>query len=192
MSAAAELSCPHCKRVLGPGSWIDATAGVCQSCRTGFEFVGFPALNAAAVKVAPQTAVLAADSVCFFHAENRAEAVCDGCGRLLCAVCAIPFGGQRVCPTCIATSKKAGAAATVRHRTLHHRIALAIALYPLITIYFTLVTAPVALGYVVYAWRKPGSLVRGNPRVLLVIAGVLALLEIGGWITVFASTWLES
>jgi hypothetical protein len=183
MSAASALACPHCKRVLGPGSWIDATAGVCESCRTSFEFVGFPALTAAAVKVAPQTAVLEADSVCFFHPENRADAVCDSCGRLLCVVCSIPFGGQRICPTCIAASKKAGAAATVQHRTLYYRVALALALYPLLIFYLTVVTAPLALGYVIYAWRKPGSLVRGSPRGWLITAGVLALLQIGGWIT---------
>jgi hypothetical protein len=191
MTAGPALPCPHCRQVLRPEAWIDATSGVCGFCRTPFDFVGFPALTAAPTRAAPQAAVLAADSVCFFHPENRAEAICDSCGRLLCAVCAIPFSGQRICPSCIASSRKAGAPATVRSRTLYDNIALALALYPLIIWFFTLVTAPVALGFVIYGWNKPGSLVRGRGRGKLIAAGILALLEIAGWITFFVFLWLK-
>ncbi len=194
MTPGPALPCPHCKRVLGPESWIDAGSGVCLRCRTAFDFIAFPALTASAAKVAPQTAEVAADSVCFFHPENRAEAVCDSCGRLLCAVCAIPFGGQRVCPTCIATNKKAGAPATVRHRVLYDSIALALVVYPVVLVifwFFTAVTAPIALGFVIYGWRRPGSLVRGNSKARFIVAGVLALLQIGAWGTVAAIAWLK-
>src|SRR6266513_2033382 len=105
MTVGPALPCPRCKRVLGPESWIDAQAGICFRCKTEYEFAAFPALNATRVQLAPQAAVLAADSVCFFHPENRAEAICDGCGRLLCAVCTVPFAGQKLCPTCIAGAK---------------------------------------------------------------------------------------
>ena len=191
MTPGPALPCPNCKRVLGPEAWIDATSGVCLRCETSFEFVPFPALTATRARLAPQAAVLAADSVCYFHPENRAEAVCDSCGRLLCPVCNIPFAGQHLCPTCVAATKKSDAAPAVRQRTLYDACALALALMPLLIWPFTAITAPMALGVVIYGWRKPGSIVRGASRVRFVLAGILALAQIGVWVTVLTSLWLR-
>jgi hypothetical protein len=55
----------------------------------------------------------------------------------------------------------------------------------------TALTAPVALGLVVYAWNKPGSLVQGRSRTRLVVAGLFALLQIAGWVTVLVAWWLK-
>lgn len=185
MTAGPALACPRCKRVLGPESWRDDRSGQCFRCETEFEFVGFPALRASRARVAAQPAVLADDSVCFFHAENRAEAICDGCGRLLCTVCAVPFAGQKLCPSCVAATRSSDAPSVVRDRVLYDSIALSLAVLPLIIWPFTLATAPISLGMVVYGWNKPGSLVRGRSRVRLIIAGLLATLEIAAWITGF-------
>jgi hypothetical protein len=135
--------------------------------------------------------VLSAESVCFFHAENRAEAICDGCGRLLCPVCAVPFAGQKLCPTCIATGKATGAPAMIRDRMLWDGTAFALALVPILVWPFTLITAPAALGVVIYGWNKPGSLVRGPSRWRFIVAGILALAQIGGWATLGAMLWLK-
>jgi hypothetical protein len=192
MTPGPALRCPSCKRSLGPEAWIDARNGVCLACETSFEFDRFPALTAAKQKVAPQTAVLAADSVCFFHAENRAEAVCDGCGRLLCPVCTISLGAQRICPSCMAASRRAETTTVVvRSRVLFDRIALAVAFFPLLLWPLTLVSAPVALGLVFYGWKKPGSLVRGASKVRFVAAGIIALLQVAGWVTFFTFLWLR-
>lgn len=191
MIAAPALPCPKCRRPLGAGSWIDGGSGHCFRCKTDFEVVMFPAVAAAPAAIAPQAAVLAADSVCFFHAENRAEAVCDGCGRLLCPVCAVPFAGQRLCPQCIAAGKKTEFPVLTRDRTLWDSIALSLAVVPLVIWPLTLVTAPVALGVVLHGWKKPGSLVRGAGRVRFVVAGVLACLEIAGWIGLAGMWWLQ-
>jgi hypothetical protein len=190
MTLAPALACPSCKRTLGPESWIDAHHGTCFRCKTDYEFFGFPALNASRTKVAAQTAMLAEDSVCFFHAENRAEAVCEGCGRLLCPVCAVPFGGQKICPTCIAATKTSEAPQMTRSRVLFDGIALMAAGLPLLLWPFTLVTAPFALGMVIYGWKQPGSLVRGPSRVRFIIAGLLAAIQIGVWVT-FGVIWLS-
>jgi hypothetical protein len=191
MTAGPALPCPRCKRVLGPESWSDAEHGVCFRCKTEYEFVAFPALNATRAQIAPQAAVLAADSVCFFHPENRAETICEGCGRLLCVVCSVPFAGQKLCPTCIAGAKTSEAPAMLRDRVLYDGIALALAGLPLFIWPFTLITAPAALGMVVYGWNKPGSLVRGRSRARQIIAVILALLEIAGWITLGVFWWLK-
>ena len=191
MTLGPALPCPRCKRTLGPESWIDANSGVCFRCKTDYEFVGFPALHAPRSRVAPQAAVLAADSVCFFHAENRAEAICESCGRLLCPVCTVPFAGQKLCPTCISSAKTSEAPTIIRDRVLYDGIALVLALLPLVVWPLTLVTAPAALGVAIYGWKKPGSLVRGRSRVRLVGAMILALLQIGGWVTLFVALWLK-
>ena len=188
MTLGPALPCPKCKRVLESYSWRDASSGVCRRCEADFEFIPYPALKATRTKITPQAAELAADSVCFFHAENRAEALCESCGRMLCPVCTVTFTGQKLCPTCISAAKTSDAATVVRERMLYDSTALALAVFPLVPVVtwmFTLITAPVALGFVIYGWKKPGSLVRGRSQVRLVIAGVFAILEICGWIAFF-------
>jgi hypothetical protein len=191
MTSTPALPCPRCRRPLGPESWIDARNGVCAKCRSEFEFVPFRALNFASVRAAAQAAVVASDSVCFFHAENRAESICDSCGRLLCPVCTVPFAGQRLCPVCIAASKRSDAPHGVRERVLYDGLALALAFFPLLVWPVTLLTAPAALGLVIYGWKKPGSLVRGPGRVRMIVAGIFAVLQIGAWGTGLTLAWLK-
>lgn len=188
MTEAPAFPCPKCRRKLESFWWFDATSGRCRACETDFEFVPLPALTAAPARVVPTAAVVAADSVCFFHAENRAEAVCDDCGRLLCSVCAVPFMGRKLCPSCIAgSSKRADAgAAFVKDRVLYDSIALSLAALPVVLVFLwflTIVTAPLALGFAIYGWKKPGSLLRRS-RWRLVLAAILASLEIATWLFV--------
>jgi hypothetical protein len=183
MTVGPALPCPSCKRVLEAHSWDDANGGLCRGCQAEFEFFPFPALTAVRTKAVPQSAVLAEDSVCFFHAENRAESICEDCGRLLCSVCTVEFGGRKQCPSCIAASKSSDAAPAVRGRTLYDGIALSLALLPLLVWPLTAVTSGAALGMVIYGWKKPGSIVRGTSRVRLIVAGFFALCEIIAWIS---------
>src|SRR5579885_2411947 len=172
------ISCPKCQRASPARIWREEE-GRCSHCRENFVFVAFPAFAAEAAVVAPKDA-LPEDAVCFFHAENRAEAICEACGRFLCGVCAIDFTGRRLCPSCVAASKNTDPKLP-DSRVLYDGIALSAAVFSLLIWPVTLVTAPVALGFVVAGWRRPGSLVRGN-RVRLVAAGLIALAEIAGWI----------
>lgn len=192
MTAGTALACPSCRRALETDSWHDASHGTCRRCAVDFEFRAFPAFAASRAHASAIAAELEADSVCFFHAQNRAEAICEECGRLLCSVCSIPFAGRKLCPSCVAATRVSGAAEVATHRTLWDGIALTVAFVPLFVWPLTIVTAPVALGLVVHGWRKPGSLVRRNPRARLVVAAVLALLQIGGWITALGFLWLRA
>lgn len=115
-----------------------------------------------------------------------------GCGRFLCAVCAISYGGRLLCPGCIkaGTQKDPG---SIRSRVLYPGIALALAALPAVTVvfvWFTIITAPMALCVVVYGWNKPQSLVAPG-RKKLILAGVIALAEIVGWVIFFTSLWLR-
>lgn len=191
MIAGPALPCPKCSRVLEPAAWHDAGSGRCPRCTVEFEFRGFPALRAGRTRVAAQAALVAEESVCFFHAENRAEVICGDCGRLLCAVCAIDFGGRVRCPSCVAVVKQSDTAEAVAGRVLYDSIAFTLALLPLVIFPFTVVTAPVALGIVIYGWDKPNSLVRGAGRWRLVVAGIFAVLEIAGWAIFGVNLWLR-
>jgi hypothetical protein len=192
MTAGPALPCPRCKRVLGPESWADERRGECFRCKSDFEFMAFPALTATRAQVAPQAAVLADDSVCFFHIENRAEAICESCGRLLCPVCAVPFAGQKLCPTCVAATRVSQAPTITRERVLYDGIAMALAVIPLLPVFWFVVpvTSPIALGFVIYGWRKPGSLVRGT-KLRLVVAGIFALIGMAAATAVISTVWLR-
>ncbi len=189
MTTGAELPCPKCGRELEALSWHDERGGRCWSCRTPFEFIGFPALRARRPGAVPKAVLVAEHATCFHHPENQAEVVCEGCGRFLCSVCAIHFGRRLVCPACIKAATTTDADA-VGSRLLFDGIALALAVLPLLMWPTTVVTAPVALGAAVVGWRKPRSLVEPG-RSRLVVAGLIALAEIAGWVTLLVVIWLK-
>jgi|CZKI01.1.fsa_nt_gi hypothetical protein len=189
MTIGAELPCPSCGRLLDSLAWHDAESGSCRNCRVHFEFVGFPALNARPQRAVPKAVLVAEHATCFHHPENQAEAVCEECGRFLCAVCAISFAGRLLCPECIRAATK-NDINSVGSRVLYDGIALSLAALPLLMWPVTLVTAPVALGSVFVGWRKPRSLVGGG-RLRFVAAGLIAVAEIVGWVFLFTFLWLR-
>ncbi len=180
-------SCPGCQHELGrPGVWQTDGAS-CPHCRRELEFSAFPALTTGRTATHPLVAAVADDATCFFHTENRAVAVCEGCGRYLCTVCGIDYAGSRLCPSCVAGRTRAGRGdVAARDFVLHDSIAMALAILPLLSFFFTLVTGPVALGYVIYAWQKPLGLLRRS-RWRLWVAGGFALVEIAGWSAFFVA-----
>jgi hypothetical protein len=189
MTSGPALPCPKCKSVLDPVSWHDPRFGQCRACRVDFEFIGFPALTAARTRVVPKAVLVAEHATCFYHAENQAEAVCESCGRFLCAVCSIEFTGRLLCPGCIATAKSTDMQ-VINRRTLHDGIAFAFAVLPILFWPLTAITAPTALVYVVVGWRKPGSLVRRG-RLKFIVAGLFALAQIVAWVFILLSLWLR-
>jgi hypothetical protein len=189
MTIGAELPCPKCGQRLDSLAWHDAQGGACRICRVPFDFMGFPALTFQRPKVVPKAVVLAEDATCFYHAENQAESVCEGCGRFLCSVCAIRFGGRLLCPSCIKAGTKSDPG-SIPTRALYPGIALSVAVAALLVWPITFLTAPATL-FVVYAgWRKPQSLVQPG-RGKLVAAAIIAILEIAGWVTLFTFLWLR-
>lgn len=180
MTAGPVLSCPTCKRRIREADWIDAQSCTCGFCRTYFEGLTFPAATRMRVVPKPQAVAVADDSTCFFHAQNQAEKVCESCGRFLCSVCAIPFDGATRCPNCIA-AQTTKSPTVIPKRVLWDGLALTVAIVPLFVWPFTLVSAPLALGLVIYGWNKPGSLVRGRSLWRLIVAGLFSLVQVCAW-----------
>jgi hypothetical protein len=189
MTIGAELPCPKCGQVLDSLAWHDADGGSCRICRVRFDFMGFPALSFQRPEAVPKAVVLAEHATCFHHPENQAEAVCEGCGRFLCSVCAIRYAGRLLCPTCIKAGTETDPG-SIRSRTLFPGIAMAVAVLPLLIWPCTLLSAPVALCIVYAGWRKPQSLVQPG-RAKLIVAGIIALVEIALWATVLTAIWLN-
>jgi hypothetical protein len=181
------IECPICRAGL-PAHF--AQAGIapehfdrCPSCGMSVAAVLFPAAWATQ-ESAPAAAVLGGDAACFFHGEKRATLACDECGRFLCSLCDLEIGGRHVCPECAQRPTTAGAepAPWGRERTLHDSAALALAVYPLLVFYLTVVTAPIVLFLAVRHWHSPqGPVPRRRWRMPL--AATIASLEIAGWIT---------
>ena len=149
---------------------------------TVFELVDFPALYQSPENRSESTqGALPEEASCFFHTQNRAEHVCEACGRFLCPVCTVNFGGRKLCPSCIAQDQKKAPEAE-QGRVLWDGIALSLSVLPLILYPLTCLTAPVALGMAIVGWKKPSSLIRGN-RVRLILAMVVSSLQIIAWVT---------
>src|SRR5208282_2647049 len=189
MTIEGELPCPSCGRTLGDLSWHDSEGGTCRSCLKDFEFMGFPELGVKRPGATPKAVVLPEHATCFHHPENQAEVVCEGCGRFLCSVCAVNFGGRMICASCIKAGLETDTR-SIKSRVLFDGIALSVALFPIIFWPATLVSAPVALGTAIYGWRQPPSLVSPG-RAKLVFAALLALAQIAGWVALFMWLWLR-
>ena len=184
-----KLSCPSCRQAVPEVYWRGVDLARCPACRAEFEQVRFRALRAE--RVVPLAAALGSgEANCFFHAANRAEIACDGCGRYLCAVCRVNFGGRVLCPTCLeGRSERTRLPET--SRVLFDRIALMLAVLPLLLWPFTLITAPAALAVTVHGWRQPPSILPRWQRLRFVIAGTIASLQIGGWCIIFGRMLLR-
>lgn len=96
------LACPVCRRELAiaPGS-VGAQDCACPHCRSSLEVVAFPALWRVAEIGRAGDPVVSEEAGCYVHADRRAEAACDRCGRFMCALCAVTVGAQRICVACL-------------------------------------------------------------------------------------------
>jgi hypothetical protein len=183
------IQCPACHTELIRAVALHSDFAPCPACGATLRFCIFPAVNRPrAVGRSGETIMVEGESSCFYHPQKKAVLPCDGCGRFVCALCDCPLNGQHYCPTCLEAGRSKGKIKSLdNQRTLYDHLALALALYPLLTIfgiYFTLITGPAALYIAIRYWKAPPSLVHHN-RIRFVFALILASLQIGGWLTLF-------
>lgn len=190
MPAAAQLiACPKCKAVLGPEFFNQPAWQSCPSCAANLRVEVFPALFREDKTVAAERVTLEGEASCFYHPEKKASVVCDACGRFLCALCDMDFDGRHICPSCLEAGRHKGKIIKLQNsRTRHDRIALSLAVLPLLIFYFTVFTAPAALFYSIRHWKSPGSIAPNWRRLNLTIAIAFASAQIIGWVVFF--TWL--
>ncbi|HEX5398354.1 MAG TPA: hypothetical protein VFY06_04825, partial [Verrucomicrobiae bacterium] len=111
----------------------------------------------------------------------KAVRPCDGCGRFLCALCDCELDDAHFCPTCLEAGKTRGKIKSLdNQRTLYDSIALSLAILPMLILYFTIITAPMALFVAIRYWKAPRSILR-RTRIRAIAAIGIALLQIAGW-----------
>jgi hypothetical protein len=65
-------------------------------------------------------------------------------------------------------------------RVLYDTLALALAIIPIFTIWFTLLTAPAAIYIVIRYWKAPGSIIK-RTKMRFILAFLIAGVQIVAW-----------
>lgn len=176
------FSCTKCKELLPLTIFNTPEFTECPSCNTGTFAVAFPALlKGMESGKSGEALLLDGDASCFYHPLKKAAVACSHCGRFLCLLCDIDFGGLHFCSSCLEAGKSKGKMKNLEnHRMLYDDLAVSLAIVPLILFYFTIITAPIALFIAIRYWNAPSSVIP-RTKVRLVVAVFFATLEIAGW-----------
>ena len=180
------VHCSKCDAALMDGVFNLPELTPCPSCGELIQIEIFPALFR---RITPghsgETIMVEGEASCFYHPQKRAVLPCDGCGRFLCALCDCEMNGRHFCPACLEAGRNKGKIKNLQNsRTLYDSIALSLAVLPVVVvfgIYFTFITAPMALYTAIRYWNAPLGIVR-RTKVRYIIAIILASLQIGAWV----------
>ena len=185
----ALLRCDKCQTPLPGATANTGTFVACPACGVSTLVEVFPAFARPVPRGRTSEALASQeDAGCFYHPHKKAVVPCDDCGRFLCALCDLEIDGRHVCPSCIEVARKGGKSLRAGgQRTLHDQVALTVlsggVALSLITVGFaTLISAPAVLFMVVRYWNEPKRSPVPRTRARLIFAGILALLQIAGWI----------
>jgi hypothetical protein len=163
--------------------WELATShdAVCTQCGSLNTVRVFPAAFTRENAPALPEGAAEGEAACFDHPAKKAVAACQQCGRFVCQLCAVEFGAETWCPSCVtAGAGKARAALAEGGRTLYDSIAFTLPLASLVVWPLTLIAAPATLALAVMKWRQPLSLVR-RFRWRFLVGGMIALAETAAW-----------
>jgi hypothetical protein len=175
------IACPQCHAPIARGHYNTPDLFRCPSCHKPIKIDVFPALFRGVQPGKAGDALIDDQASCFYHPQKKAVVPCDNCGRFLCALCDVEFGDKHLCPSCLEAGKTKGKIINLeRQRVMYDSTALALALFPIITIWFTLITAPIALYLAIRHWNSPMSIVR-RTKIRFVLAIALAGLQIIAW-----------
>jgi len=178
-----EISCTHCHAPILAGYYNTSDLIPCPSCHAPVKIDVFPAFYHSPRSGKEGETLIDDQASCFYHPQKKAVIPCDHCGRFLCALCDVELSDKHLCPACVETGKKKGRIVNLdRHRVLYDGVALRLALFPMITIWFTLITAPMAIYLAIRHWKSPTSLVR-RTKIRFIFAMALAGLQILAWTT---------
>jgi hypothetical protein len=180
------IPCTRCNEPLPYELYNTSALAVCPSCGVSLQVDVFPALFREREQgQSGENIILENESSCFFHPKKRAVVPCAECGRFLCALCDIEFNGRHLCPQCLEVGeKKRKMKSLVTQRVLYDDIALALAIFPVIFIWPTLITAPMSLFIAIRHWRSPLSIIP-RTKARFIIAIFLSGLQIFIWIFLF-------
>ncbi len=184
VEVANPIRCPRCSAALPPEA-IEATeTALCPSCGAGVRVRSFPAILARPEAILPaEIAAGADDATCFFHPGKAAAVACARCGRFVCRLCQVDLRGETLCPECITSGMaKKKIVALENHRVCYDSIALALAILPVLFVWFlSFFSAAAALYVAIRHWKAPLSIV-GRTKMRFVAAILLATGELALWV----------
>jgi len=172
-----------------PGNLCNtAKSAICPGCDRPIHADVFPALFRDQQPGRSAEAILEAGvSSCFYHEGKKAVVPCDGCGRFLCALCDVELNNQHLCPSCFDNSRTKGTLVNLEaKRFVYDSAALSLAVLPLLIWPVTIITSPLAVGFGIFSFFRPGSLV-GRKYVRGILAVVIGLGQMAGWLMIFVS-----
>jgi hypothetical protein len=185
-SAIRQLNCTRCQNPLPESDWNAPELRPCMMCDDPFQAVTFPALWRATAALKAETSTVEGEATCYYHSRKKAITPCDRCGRFLCALCEIEFGGERWCPQCLQTGQGKGAIRDLKTgRTNYDSIAFTLSTAPALMIWPTIFTAPVALYLAIRHWRAPAGILP-RTRIRYYLAVLFSATQIAGWIWLIA------
>jgi hypothetical protein len=189
--AAATITCPRCRATLEVEPGTGEIHAACPQCAEPIEAYFFPAFFRPIESGAVASAIVdTSEASCFYHPLKQAAGVCDGCGRMICALCSVDLGNEHLCPTCIASGKKKGKLTTLEdRRTRYDNVAMALAVGSFFFPYLFFLIPPAAIFVAIRNWRRPGSLL-GVSHVRFVIAILIALASFAFGLFSFGSLFL--
>ena len=168
------ISCPKCSHQIH-ATRFNKPSGACPGCGSLTIVAAFASLISGPSDASAGQRLLEADQAsCFYHPNKKAAVPCDNCGRFLCSLCDVDFGGRRLCPVCIeGGGDKESPAALDTKRILYDTLALFLAIIP------TFFTQIAAIFLAIKYWSSPISIPpRGSLRWRWILAVVISLLEI--------------
>jgi len=184
------IVCSACSWPLPPELWSGTEGQHCLSCGAPLLLTVFPALTRPHVASLPQPVAADLEASCFYHAQNRAYAPCDECGRFLCSLCTLEIPGRILCPVCFGANMRGRKIENLESsRTMHDTIALSLAVFPAFMFWPVLITAPLTLFWIVRHWNSPSS-VPPRTRVRFYLAGLVAVCEISFIVLLIAAIFL--
>ena len=160
----------------------------CSSCKSLLRPDVFPAMfREVHAGKSGEVLLEKSEASCFYHPQKKAVIVCSLCGRFLCDLCDVELNEKHICPSCLEKGRtKRKIKSLEDQRTCYDKIALLIAIVPMLGFWLTILTAPIVLFITIRYWKAPGSIVRRS-RIRFIAAFMIASLQITGWTFFFAS-----
>ena len=181
---AGRVACTSCKTPIPAGA-LDGATFMCPTCQDRLRVHVFPALTREIAVTVPESTLIEGQSSCFYHPQKKAVVPCESCGRFLCALCDVEISAVHRCPSCLESGKRKQQLQVLEmQHTRYDRIALGLTTLTILFWPFTLLTAPAALFIVIRFWNHRSKILPGS-RVIYVIAGLLAITQICGWVFLF-------
>lgn len=173
-----------CRTELPWSSFNAPNPSPCPVCGIETAVTVFPSYyNPPPRQAVSDSVLIDGEAACFHHPNRKAVVACESCGRFLCALCHVNFGGQNFCAACIETGRKKDRITSGTNRRVRYDDqAIALSVYPLVLFPVTIITAPAALAIAIRRWKSPMSIF-GRSRSKLVLASILSTIEIAAWVT---------